>query len=139
ETGLTALGDPQLRRTRPDVTGRLAPWIEAQAVDESDRPLPDGEGGILRYRSPHFVREYYDDPEASARAFRGGWFYPGDIGTVAGRLLTLHSRVDDVINLGGLKVNPNSVEAVLVQHPGVAEAGVFATARANGTARLTAA
>jgi len=139
ETGLTALGDPQLRRTRPDVTGRLVPWVEAQAVDESDRPLPEGERGILRYRSPVFATEYYQDPQASAQRFRGGWFYPGDIGSVAGGLLALHSRADEVINLGGLKVNPVSVEAVLAQHPSVSEAAVFATNPAHGPAQLAAA
>lgn len=139
ETGLTALGDAELRRKRPDVTGRIVPWIEAQAVDESDRPLPQGEPGILRYRSKFFSREYYKDPEATARGFRDGWFYPGDVGTVADGFLTIHSRVDEVINLGGLKLNPVMVEAVLTQHPNVSDAAVFAANGDDGRKALVAA
>jgi acyl-coenzyme A synthetase/AMP-(fatty) acid ligase len=139
ETGLTALGDAELRRKRPDVTGRLVPWVEAQTVDDSDQPLPQGEPGILRYRSRFFCKEYYKDPEATAKGFRGGWFYPGDIGSVADGLLALHSRVDDVINLGGMKVNPVQVEAILAQHPDVADAAVFALTGNDGRSRLAAA
>jgi O-succinylbenzoic acid--CoA ligase len=95
------------------------------------RPLPgtevriDGDGGI-QLRGPTVMRGYLDDEEATARAFtEGGWLRPGDAGWIDGRgRLRVAGRLDDLINTGGEKVWPAEVEAVLQQHPGVAEVAI---------------
>jgi acyl-CoA synthetase (AMP-forming)/AMP-acid ligase II len=72
------------------------------------------------------MRGYLDDEEATARAFtEGGWLRPGDAGWIDGRgRLRVAGRLDDLINTGGEKVWPAEVEAVLQQHPGVAEVAI---------------
>jgi O-succinylbenzoic acid--CoA ligase len=95
------------------------------------RPLPgtevriDGDGGI-QLRGPTLMRGYLDDPEASAPAFAdGGWLRAGDAGWIDGQgRLRVAGRLDDLINTGGEKVWPAEVEAVLQDHPGVAEVAV---------------
>jgi acyl-CoA synthetase (AMP-forming)/AMP-acid ligase II len=133
EVGLLALATPQLLAHAPECSGRVAPWVEAQAVDETGRELPAGESGELRFRAECFPDRFVDDPQASARAFRDGWFHPGDFGRVTREgLLYVEGRVDDLVNLGGRKVHPEEVERVLERHPGVAEAAAFGVRRGDG-------
>ena len=133
EVGLLALATPQLLADAPACSGRVAPWVEAQAVDEAGRELPAGDSGALRFRAECFPDRFVDDPQASARAFREGWFYPGDFGRVTrDGLLYVEGRVDDFVNLGGLKVNPEEVERVLERHAGVVEAAAFGVRRDDG-------
>jgi o-succinylbenzoate---CoA ligase len=95
------------------------------------RPLPgtevriDGDGGI-QLRGPTVMRGYLDDPDATARAFNnGGWLRAGDGGWIdAQGRLRVAGRLDDLINTGGEKVWPEEVEAVLNDHPGVADVGI---------------
>jgi long-chain acyl-CoA synthetase len=129
ELGMVALADPDILRRAPLSVGRIAPGMEAQAVDEEDAPLPAGTTGILRFRRAGMPTEYYRNPEATARSFRRGWFYPGDTGRVeADGLLYVEGRVDDRLNFEGVKVEPAMVERALQSHPAVVEAAAFAAA-----------
>lgn len=140
ETGTLACVPAVVRRERPEAAGRLLPWVQAQAVDENDLPLPPGETGRLRFRGPEVATAYLDDPEANARSFRDGWFYPGDLGSVgADGMLLLAGRSDEMLNVGGLKVNANEVDAVLLEHGDVAEAASFAAISPEGRPMLIAA
>jgi acyl-coenzyme A synthetase/AMP-(fatty) acid ligase len=68
---------------------------------------------------------YEGNEKATAERFRGGWFYPGDIGALdADGRLTYRGRADDVINFGGAKIVPTDLEAVLAAHPGIADVAV---------------
>jgi O-succinylbenzoic acid--CoA ligase len=95
------------------------------------RPLPgtevriDGEGGI-QLRGPTVMRGYLDDPKATARAFvDGGWLRAEDAGWIDGQgRLRVAGRLDDLINTGGEKVWPAEVEAVLHDHPGIADVAI---------------
>jgi acyl-coenzyme A synthetase/AMP-(fatty) acid ligase len=102
-----------------------APGLEVEAVDERDAPLPPGATGRLRYRAPWIPRGYVGNPAQTARHFRDGWFYNGDLGAIdaAGRL-TLGGRNDDLINFCGVKIAPHEIEPVLLRHPGIAEAAL---------------
>jgi acyl-coenzyme A synthetase/AMP-(fatty) acid ligase len=93
---------------------------ELQVVDDAgQRVVPDKEGR-LRIRNPYMISEYFNDAEATARAFRDGWFYPGDRARIDrhGRL-TILGRSDAVINLGGVKVDLEEVDATLGSVVGV--------------------
>jgi acyl-CoA synthetase (AMP-forming)/AMP-acid ligase II len=113
--------------------GYIAPWIGAEIVDEADRALPPGEQGRVRFRGHTCVSGYVGTPRNAEGVFKGGWFYPGDLGTITPeRLLIIAGREKAVINVGGNKVNPETIEAVLQSYPGVVHAGAFCRANAGG-------
>ena len=119
--------------------GYLMPWVSAQAVDQADRPLKAGEEGLIRMRGHTCVSGYIGNPPGSERIFRDGWFYPGDIGRVTEeRLLIISGREKAVINLGGDKVSPERIEAVLSAFPGVKDAAAFGRANELGIEEIWA-
>jgi acyl-CoA synthetase (AMP-forming)/AMP-acid ligase II len=106
--------------------GYIAPWVEAEIVDEDDRALALGEEGLVRLRGHTCVDGYLGDTAGSETFFRDGWFYPGDIGTIGeDRLLIISGRKRAVINVGGNKVNAETIEAVLESFPGVIHSAAF--------------
>lgn len=130
EASQTGFVDARTLIERPDVSSLLLPWVHMQAVDEAGRPLPAGQPGMLRVRSPGLARGYYRDPEATARVFRDGWFLSGDMGSVdeAG-YVRLAGRANSVVNLGGAKINLERVESLLGEHPGIVEAATLVVER----------
>lgn len=99
---------------------RISPEREVQIVDEDDRPLPAGQLGQVRVRLTNGLSGYLNAPEATAEAFRDGFFYPGDLGVLdAGGRLALHGRVTDVINIQGEKQAAGPYEAALQKALGV--------------------
>ena len=136
--GLTALAPRDADRGKGCV-GRLHSWVEAQAVDENDQVLPAGKVGILRFKAPTMAHGYLADEGATARAFRQGWFYPGDIGAVgAAGYLFLGGRMDQVLNIGGNKLDPHRIETVINKHPAILESAAVSVADPNGMQILVA-
>ncbi|MCZ6588201.1 MAG: class I adenylate-forming enzyme family protein [Alphaproteobacteria bacterium] len=126
EAGLLSLALPADQDAYPESVGRVIDGIEAQIVDDEDRPVPAGEVGQVRFRGAGYPTRYLDDAQATARAFRGGWFYPGDLAALNEEgYLFFKGRADDVINNGGAKFYPIEVEIALLAHPDVREAAVF--------------
>lgn len=107
--------------------GTPVPWIDLEIVDGEGGAVAPGTVGEIRVRSECMCHEYHGDPIASARHFRAGWFYPGDLASLAqdGRL-RLYGRSDDMMNLNGIKIFPAEIERVLEEHPAVKEAAAFA-------------
>jgi o-succinylbenzoate---CoA ligase len=103
------------------------------------REAAAGVPGEILVRGPTVMSGYLGDPEASARAIRDGWLHTGDIGCLdaEGGLHVLDRR-DDLILSGGENVYPAEVEAVLLEHPSVAEAGVAGVPDADLGARVLA-
>ncbi|QPF90417.1 non-ribosomal peptide synthetase [Bradyrhizobium commune] len=100
---------------------------EIAIMDETGRELAPGDHGEIMLRGPNMSRGYYNDEAATQSAFRNGWFRTGDLGYLdADGYLFIVGRIKDVINRGGQKVSPLEVEEVLLSHPAVLEAGVFA-------------
>jgi acyl-CoA synthetase (AMP-forming)/AMP-acid ligase II len=96
---------------------------EIQIVGEDGAEKPAGVAGHIRYRGPAVATSFYNDPEASAEAFRDGWFYPGDIGKVEeDGLLYLVGRAKDVIIRSGVNIYPAEIEQILLDHPAVGDA-----------------
>ena len=126
EAGLLALALPADQDIYPDAVGRIVDGVEVQIVDDEDRLLLAGEVGQVRFRGAGYPTHYIDDAEATARAFRDGWFYPGDLASLNEEgYLFFKGRADDVINNGGAKFYPIEVEVALMAHPEVSEAAVF--------------
>lgn len=126
EGGLMAVARPEDQDAYPDSVGRLIAEKEAEIVDDTDQPVPPGQVGNIRFRAQYIATTYLNNPEAAARAFRGGWFYPGDLAAInAAGYIFLKGRADDIINNEGAKFYPIELETVLASHPEVAEAAVI--------------
>ncbi len=101
------------------------PWVDVDVVDEHDLPLPHGTIGSIRLREPAMATGYLDDPETTARKFRNGWFYPGDLGILQGpRRLQVVGREDELLNIGGTKIAPSAIEARVLRHVTAGDIGV---------------
>lgn len=108
-----------------DSVGRPAFSVEVQIVDSEDRLVPRDSVGRIRYRGPAVAQGFYADPEASTEAFKEGWFYPGDLGSMNEEgYLFLKGRSKDMIIRGGVNIYPQEIEATLMAHPAVSEAAV---------------
>ncbi len=84
-----------------------------------------GESGEIVTRSDCVMAGYWQNPEATARALRGGWLHTGDVGSLdAEGFLTLKDRSKDLIISGGSNIYPREIEEVLLRHPAVAECSV---------------
>lgn len=124
EGGMTATrlegGDP------PGSIGVPVGPNELRIVDEQEREVPPGVVGEIVMRGPLLVKEYWRDPEATARAMRGGWFHTGDLARrdEAGHYFFV-DRKKDMVRRGGENIASQEVEHVLRAHPGVADAAVI--------------
>jgi acyl-CoA synthetase (AMP-forming)/AMP-acid ligase II len=99
--------------------------IEVAILDAENRRLPPGETGEICVRGPAVMAGYFENPEANAKAFAGGWFHTGDLGHLDERgFLTITGRQSDMYISGGSNVYPREIEEVLLTFPGVAEACV---------------
>jgi fatty-acyl-CoA synthase len=113
------------------MTGYAYPGHELRVVDAEDKDIPyDGVTmGEIVARSDGVMAGYWQQPEATAEAMRGGWFHTGDMAVVAenGYILIV-DRKKDIIVSGGENVSSLDVEKVLLAHPGVYEAAVIPVA-----------
>ena len=100
---------------------------ELRVVDAEDRDVPrDGQTlGEIVARGNVVMKGYWNDPEASAKALRGGWFRSGDAAVVhADGYVEIRDRYKDVIISGGENISSIEVEGALLRHPAVLEAAV---------------
>lgn len=124
-TSPCALLAPGEIATRPGAVGRVLPCAEVIVIDDAGREVPPGESGELLIGGPMVVPRYWDDPEADARGFVGGYWVSGDIGSKdSDGFVYVIDRKKDMINRGGFKVYSIEVESVLSHHPMVVEAAV---------------
>jgi len=110
----------------PHKAGTVGLGSGISIIDTTGRHLAANTPGEVVVRGPNVMRGYRNNPEANAAAFIDGWFRTGDVGVIDNDgYLALTGRIKDLINRGGEKISPAEVEAVLLEHPAVAEAEVF--------------
>lgn len=98
---------------------------EMRVVDEDDNEVEDGALGEIVLRGDNILKGYYKNPDATAVAFRNGWFHTGDIGyRDADGFYFIVDRKSDMIIRGGENIYPREIDEVLYQHPAVASAAV---------------
>jgi fatty-acyl-CoA synthase len=122
-----ALGPAERSRIKARQGVDLITSGEMRVVDEQDREVPrDGATiGEIVARGNVVMEGYYRDPEATARAFAGGWFHTGDAAVVhPDGYLEIRDRLKDVIISGGENISSIEVEGVLLRHPSVQEVAV---------------
>jgi carnitine-CoA ligase len=130
-------------RQRPGLIGVVRDDFEADVVDEQDVSVPDGAAGelVLRPRHPFsFATGYFGMPEATVTAWRNLWFHTGDrvIRSEDGWFRFI-DRLKDAIRRRGENISSYEVEQVLLQHPAVASAAVFAVPAELGEDEVMAA
>jgi fatty-acyl-CoA synthase len=100
---------------------------ELTVIDDDGHEVPwDGETiGEIVVRGNAVMKGYYNDPEATAKAFEGGWFHSGDGAVIQpDGYVQIRDRIKDVIISGGENISSIEVEGVLLRHPAVSEAAV---------------
>jgi acyl-coenzyme A synthetase/AMP-(fatty) acid ligase len=126
EIGMIAIAGPGPEYDGIGCLGRAPAGISVEAVDDFERACAPVQAGTIRVRSAGMVDGYLDDAELGQRAFRNGWFYPGDeVAVGEDGLIVLMGRSDDMMNLSGIKVSPREIESVAETFPGVIEAVAF--------------
>ncbi|MCY4487899.1 MAG: AMP-binding protein [Deltaproteobacteria bacterium] len=108
---------------RPECIGRAVPGVEVRVVADAGAESGDGDTGELRIRTPAALQGYWNDP---APVLEDGWFRTGDLARISsGGFVEITGRLRERILRGGYSVFPEEVEAVLAEHPDVAEAAVI--------------
>ena len=111
----------------------------ARLVGE-DGEQASGTVGEIEVRGPGVFAEYWDKPEATGAAFRGGWFRTGDTAVVENGVYRILGRTSiDVLKTGGHKVSALEIEEVLREHPAVAECAVVGVSDPEWGERVAAA
>ncbi|MBV8856337.1 MAG: AMP-binding protein [Acidobacteria bacterium] len=117
--------NPPDRRRRAGSCG-MAIGNEMRVVDEEENELPDGEAGEIVMRGENIFKGYFKNEEATARAFRGGWFHTGDVGFRDPEgFYHIIDRKSDMVIRGGENIYPREIDELLYRHPAVAEAAAF--------------
>jgi malonyl-CoA/methylmalonyl-CoA synthetase len=114
---------------RPGYVGPPLPAVELRLLDDDGADIESRDDetiGELAVRGPNLFTEYLNRPDATAAAFRDGWFLTGDLATRSpdGYVRIVGRRATDLIKTGGFKVGAGEVEAALLEHPSVREAAV---------------
>jgi len=131
EVGLVSMATPAILRDDPGCAGVLEPGVRLQMTD----------AGEISVHIPGQPADYYGPDAGLATRFRGdGFFHPGDRGrlTAEGRLY-IEGRIDNIINVDGIKMSPEFIESILMEFKGVREAAVFASVDESGSTRIAAA
>ena len=123
--------------SRDDVVSTIWPGVSVEIVDEQDVPVPHGQSGRIRVKTPDMVLSYLGDTEATERMFKDGWFYPGDLGIRQGsRGLQILGRGDDLLNFGGYKLAPEALEQAILKAVTLHDVGVCSVSNTEGIEQL---
>ncbi|GGB34040.1 acid--CoA ligase [Roseibium aquae] len=110
-------------------TGKPGLHCEMKIIDNAGRTVRPGEAGEIAIKGPNIMREYWNNPQATADALKEGWFFTGDIGFIdPDGYLVVNDRKKDVIISGGENIYPAEVERLLMDMDDIAQAVVVGEA-----------
>jgi long-chain acyl-CoA synthetase len=113
------------RERKAGSIGTPVEGVEMKVVDDEDRDLPAGEVGEIVIRGHNVMKGYWNRPDATEEAIRGGWFHSGDLAKVDDDgYFFIVDRKKDMIIRGGYNVYPREIEEILYEHPAVREVAV---------------
>ncbi|HVS20833.1 MAG TPA: long-chain fatty acid--CoA ligase [Pyrinomonadaceae bacterium] len=117
--------NPPDERRRPGSCG-LPIGNEMRVLDDHDHEVADGELGEIVLRGENILKGYYKNPDATANAFRNGWFHTNDVGyRDKDGFFYIVDRKSDMIIRGGENIYPREIDEVLYQHPAIAAAATI--------------
>ena len=112
--------------TRLASCGRPVPWVKVALLDDDGDEVAEGKPGELCVRGPLVMKGYWNKPEETDEALRGGWLHTGDVARKDRQgFLTIVDRKKDMIVSGGFNVFPREIEDVIATHEGVAAVAVI--------------
>jgi fatty-acyl-CoA synthase len=118
------LGEDAIRKLGS--VGKVIPTVAARVVDDDMNDVAVGQVGEIVYRGPTLMAGYWNNPEATAEAFAGGWFHSGDLVRQDDEgYLWVVDRKKDMIISGGENIYCAEVENVLAAHPAIIEVAVI--------------
>jgi long-chain acyl-CoA synthetase len=125
ETSPVACSNHPGRERKPGSIGTPIEGVEMKLVGEDDEEVTQGEVGEIVIRGHNIMKGYWQRPDATEEAMRGGWFHSGDMARVdEDGYFFIVDRKKDLIIRGGYNVYPREVEEVLYEHPKIREAAV---------------
>jgi malonyl-CoA/methylmalonyl-CoA synthetase len=134
-----ALSNPLHGERLAGYVGKPLPEVEVRLVDEKGL-VPTGTPGEIQVKGPGVFLEYWQNPEATAKAFQDGWFCTGDTAVVENGSYRILGRMSvDIIKTGGYKVSALEIEEVLRSHPDIQECAVVGVADIEWGERVCAA
>jgi long-chain acyl-CoA synthetase len=125
ETSPVASSNHPDRERKPGSIGTPIEGVEMKVVDDDGEEVEQGEVGEIVIRGHNIMKGYWQSPDATEEAMRGGWFHSGDMArTDEEGYFYIVDRKKDLIIRGGYNVYPREVEEVLYEHPKIREAAV---------------
>jgi long-chain acyl-CoA synthetase len=125
ETSPVACSNHPDKERKAGSIGTPIEGVEMRVVDDDDDPVAQGEVGEIVIRGHNIMKGYWQRPDATEEAMRGGWFHSGDMArTDEDGYFYIVDRKKDLIIRGGYNVYPREVEEVLYEHPKIREAAV---------------
>lgn len=135
-----ALSNPLHGERLSGYVGKPLPEVEVRLVDENGELVPAGTPGEIQVKGPGVFIEYWQNPQATAKAFQDGWFRTGDTAVVENDNYRILGRISvDIIKTGGYKVSALEIEEVLRSHPDIQECAVVGVADLEWGERVCAA
>ncbi len=126
EFGIISLATPEDIARHPGTVGTAIPGVDLNIVDNDGKPCQAGEIGNIVIKSPNMNTFYIDNLQATEQTFKGGDYYPGDVGKMMedGNII-FEGRKDDMMIYRGANIYPREIETILEAHPNVIEAAAF--------------
>jgi long-chain acyl-CoA synthetase len=128
ESSPVVCSNPYEGLNKSGTVGQPVPGTRVKLVDREDptRPPPESEPGELVFSGPQIMKGYWRRPDADREVFVDGWLRTGDVGLIdEDGYVKIVDRLKDMIAVGGFKVFPSQIEAILYHHPAVKEALVI--------------
>lgn len=113
---------PELYEAKKGSMGKGIPGVELRVVNEKGEKIKPGEIGEVIARGDNIMLGYFKDEEGTRNAIRNGWLYTGDLGTVdKDGYIFLTARKKEIIKVGGKRISPKEIEAVILELPEVVD------------------
>jgi len=113
---------PELYEAKKGSMGKGIPGVELKVVNERGKAIKPGEIGEVIARGDNIMLGYFGDEEGTRNTIRNGWLYTGDLGTVdQDGYIFLTARKKEIIKVGGKRISPKEIEAVILEIPEVVD------------------